>query len=334
MNKLISLSEGVKKYVKDRSIIASGGFPLARQGAIFAKEILRQNRAGNIKVRDLFWVEPGIGFGSSLLIAEALVDSMICTFSSHERPGLSIIIRDTLEKGIPRKIKWEDESNLTLSSRLMAGALNLPFIPSNSGIWGDLSKPGLWDGVHSYPKNIIMEDPYGSKKKVALLQAIKPDVSVVHVPFADVRGNGMILGSLYYDFWLSRAGKEIILVADHIVDTEMCRRFPNLVSIPGVGVSAVIPWYMGAWPTNSPGVYGEDLNHVQYFLKNSRGDALRAYIEKYVHSWSDHAEYLKLIGSELPALEDDPTKVLSNPFKEWIYSADQVLELLVRAARS
>lgn len=327
-NKLISLSDAVKRFVKDRTIIAAGGFPLAKQSTIFSKEILRQNKAGNIKVRDLIWVEPGIGYGSSLLVAEGIVDTVISTFSGHERPGLSIITRDALEHGIPRKIKWEDETNLTLNLRLMAGALDIPFIPSNSGIWGDLRKLGLWDGALAYPKNVLLEDPYGSGKKVALLQAIKPEVSVVHVPFADTRGNGMILGSTYYDFWLSRAGKNIVLIADHIVDTDMCRHFPNLVTVPGAGVTAVIPWYMGAWPSNSVGVYGEDLPHVQYFLKNSRGDALRKYIDTYVHSWANHKEYLELIGPARKDLEDDPTLVLSAPFKHWVFPDEKVNELL------
>lgn len=87
-----------------------------------------------------------------------------------------------------------------------------------------------------YAKNILYDDPHGSGQRVALLQAIMPDLAVIHVPFADPRGNGIngiILGSLYYDFWSGRAGKNVVLVADRVVDTEMCRRYPNLVTIPG-----------------------------------------------------------------------------------------------------
>lgn len=328
-NKLMCLDKAVQTYVKDRMSIAAGGFPMARQSTVFSKEILRQNKTGGIRINDLFWVEPGIGFGGSMLLAEGLIDSVISTFSSHERAGLSVITRDSLEKGIPRKIKWEDESNLTLNSRLMAGALNLPFIPSGSGIWGDLKKQGLWDGKIPYPKNIVMDDPYGSGRKVALLQSIIPDLSVVHVPFADAKGNGMILGSMYYDFWLSRAGRNIVLIADRIIDTEACRRFPNLVAIPGAGVSAVVPWYMGAWPTNAPGLYGEDLEHITFFIKNSRGDALRAYLDKYVYSWSTHEEYMALIGKEKQAaLETNPAKVLAEAIDKWVLPQDRVAQLM------
>jgi len=328
-NKLMPLNEAVKKYIKDRSMILMGGFPMSRQGVVFCKEILRQKKAGTIQINDLVLVGGSIGFGGDLLVAEGVVDSVISTFSSHERAGLSVIIRESLEKGLPRKIKWEDESNLTLNFRIMAGSLNLPFIPSNSGVWGDLRKSGLGNSAYTYPKNILCEDPYGSGEKVALLQAINPHVSVVHVPFADTHGNGIILGALYYDFWAGRAGKDIILVADRIVDTEMCRHFPNMVTIPGVGVSAVVPWHLGSWPANSPGLYGEDLEHISSFIKSSRGTTLRQYIDKYVYSWETYEDYLQLIGKDnIKALETNPSTILAEPFQQWIFPDEKVKELL------
>lgn len=329
INKLSSLSDAVKKYVHDRSIIAMGGFPLSRETPIFFKEILRQHRAGSLNVNDLTLVGPSITLGGSMLVAEGLVDSVISPFAGHERPGLSVIAKEALEKGLPRKIKWEDESNLSLAMRLMAGALNLPFITCTSGIWGDLKKQGLVEGMGPYPKNIVMEDPFGSARKVALLQAIMPDISVLHVPFADIHGNGIVLGSGYHDIWISRAGKNTILIADHIIDTEACRRYPNLVMFPGAGVSAVVPWRFGAWPTNCVGLYKEDVDHMQYFLKNSRRETLQEYMEKYVYSWTSHDEYVDVIGqNRIDFLEDDPSTVLSEPLKPWILPADEVAALL------
>ena len=328
-NKLMSLGEAVQKYIHDRALLAIGGFALSRQSTSFSKEILRQRKKGNINVNDLTIIESGISFGVSLLVAEGVVDTMICPFSAHERAGLSVIVKDSLERGIPRKIKWEEESNLTLNLKLMAGALNVPFMPSASGLWGDMRTPGLWDGKLPYLKNIVMDDPYGSGRKVALLSALKPDVSIVHVPFADIRGNGIILGSQYYDIWLSRAGKKIILTADYIVDTDMCRQYPNLVTIPGVGVDAVVPSRFGAWPVNCVGVHGEDMEHIKEFIKSSRGEALREYIEKYVYSWETPEDYLALIGKDRCAkLMDDPSCQLALPFKKWIFSQEKISELM------
>ncbi len=336
INKLLPMDLAVQKYVKDRSSLLLGGFPMARCPVSFCKEILRQRRVGNIAVNDLMLITPGIGFGGDLLVAAGIVDSIMSTFSSHERSGLSQVARNALEKGIPRKLKWEDESNLSLNLKVMAGALNLPFMPSNSGIWGDLRKPGLWDGRHVYPKNVPHEDPYGSGKKVALLQAVNPDVSVVHVPFADTHGNGTVLGGLYYDFWTGRCGKNIILIADHIVDIDMSKQFPNMVTVPGAFVAAVVPWYLGAWPTNSVGIYGEDLNHIKDYIKGSKTQELaNQYLEKYVYSWKDHEEFMKLVGAEaVKSLEDNPTLKLAAPFRQWIYPAGKVNELLQEAVQN
>lgn len=301
------MSEAVQRFVKDGSIIAAGGFPMARQSNAFCKEMLRQKKAGNIKVNDLHWIEPGIGYGADLLLAEGIMEGIITTISSHERPGLSNVARNSLEKGVPRKVNWEDESNLSLNLRIMAGALRIPFIPSYSGIWGDLRKDGM-----------MLEDPYNPGDEVALLQALVPDISVVHVPFSDERGNGFILGSVYYDFWTGRAGRDVILIVDRIVDTEMSRNYPNLAIIPGATVSAVVPWYMGAWPTNSPGLYGEDLEHAAEFCKLSKNTSnLKEYIDKYVYSYSDHGEYLKLIDNK-KKMEDNLANKLSEPFRKWI----------------
>ena len=329
VNKLMALDEAVRTFVKDRSSILFTGMPLTRFANVFCKEILRQKKAGNININDLMLMGPSINLGGDLLVAEGVVDSVISTFTGHERVGISRVLRDSLEKGIPRKVKWEDESNLTMNLKLMAGALNMPFIPSSSGVWGDMRKPGLWDRKLEYPKNILMDDPYGSNKKVALLQALYPDLSIVSATFADIRGNAVILGALYYDNWSGKAGKKIVVLADRIVDNAMCRQFPNMVTVPGIAVDAVIPWYMGAWPCNSIGHYAEDLEHFSYFMKNARGEALREYIDEYVYSWKDYDEYMKLIGEDkIKELESTPTGRLADPFREWIYSRDKVEGLM------
>lgn len=330
INKLLPMDVAVRKYITDRSSLLLGGFPMTRCPVSFCKEILRQKKLGNITVNDLLLITPGIGFGGDLLVAAGIVDSIISTFTSHERTGLSQVARRSLEKGVPRKLKWEDETNLSLNLKVMAGALNLPFMPSNSCLWGDLSKPGLWDRRFSYPKNLIQEDPYGSGKKVSLLQAVRADVSVVHVPFADIHGNGTVLGGLYYDFWTGRNGKDIILVADQIVDLDMSRQYPNMVTVPGAFVSAVIPWYMDAWPTNTVGVHGEDIEHMKAYIKGSKTqEGVEQYMDKYVYSWENHDGFLDLIGKDaVKALADNPTLKLAEPFSKWIFPKEKVNELL------
>jgi acyl CoA:acetate/3-ketoacid CoA transferase alpha subunit len=60
INRLMPMDLAVRKYVKDRSSLLLGGFPMARCPVSFCKEILHQKRMGNISVNDLFLISPGI----------------------------------------------------------------------------------------------------------------------------------------------------------------------------------------------------------------------------------------------------------------------------------
>lgn len=65
------------------------------------------------------------------------------------------------------------------------------------------------------------------------------------------------------------------------------------------------------------------------FIKNSRGEALRNYLDKYVYSWETHEEYLALIGAEkIAALQDNPAKVLAESFQQWILPQETVAGLI------
>ena len=337
MNKITTLEDAVKEFVHARSHIAFGGFPLSRKPTVFCKEIIRQNKGK--RMLDLTISGPGIGdTGNGLMVAAGLVDAGITSYVSMEGAGPNPNIRRSLYDGIPRRIKIEDNSNLAMAMKYLAGGLHVPFIPSHSGKCTDLRKHGFGNvdeelglerdedtvALFRYEKMPVIDDPFGSRQKVALLQALTPDLAVIHVPFADRKGNSIILGSLYYDSWLPHAARNIIVVTDHVIDTECCKQYPNLVVVPGVAVDAVVPWYMAAWPHNCPGIYGEDLTHItEYVQVCGTQEGTQKYMEDYVFSWSSHEEYMELIGKDrVKELEDNPSTRLAEPFKKWIIPLD------------
>src|SRR5712692_9955083 len=136
MSKHVGLEEAVMKFVRDRVSIAFAGMPLMRKPVVFAKEILRQKRPGKLKVNDLMMVGGTASFGTALLVGAGIVESMIVQFIGFERVGLNHVVKKSIEEGVPRRVHVEDESNLTFNLRCLAGSLNLPFIPSISGVWG------------------------------------------------------------------------------------------------------------------------------------------------------------------------------------------------------
>lgn len=328
MSKLLSLEEAVRKFVHDRQSLAFAGMPLMRKPVVFAKEILRQKEFGKLKVNDLMMVGGTSSFGTALLVGAGIVDSMIVQFIGFERVGLNRIIKRSIEEGVPRRIQVEDESNLTFNLRCLAGSLNLPFIPSISGVWGDLNLRGLgYHGSHEYKKYIQVRDPFGTGRHVALLQGLKPDLTVIEAPIADVDGNTFLLGAVGHDDLLSRAGRQVVVVADHLVSGELCRKFPNLVTIPSIGVDAVVSWNMAAWPTGCPGQYDPDIEQIRKFNNSGRNNGFEEYLEQFVYSYRNQEDYLRIIGPAAEKLRSTPSRSLTEPFHKYLLSERQ-LEVL------
>ncbi len=338
--KLMRVEDAVKRFIHTRTSIASSGFPLMRKPQVFMREIIRQHINDRM---DLQIISPGMGDElNGYLVAAGLVESCITVFISQERPGTNPNIRRSIEKCIPRRIRIEDFSNLTMNLGLTAAALNVPFMPCLSGRWGDFRKQGFGrkfneDGtipVHHYPKDIVIKDPFGSEIDTALIQGIYPDVSVLMAQAADPYGNALVVGQLAYDQWTPFAArKHIIVVADRIVDTAACKRFPNLTLVPGFAVSAVIPWYGGAWPCNSVGHYGEDIEHMNETLGRSKTqEGAEECIKDYCLSYKNHDDYMEMIGRDkMKELEKTPTRHLVDPFREWFMSDAEVEKLMKQA---
>ena len=319
MDKLLTLEDAVRKFVRDRQSIAFAGMPLMRKPVIFAREILRQKRAGNLKVADLLMAGGTASFGTALLVGAGIVESMIVQFIGFERVGLNYVIKRSIEEGVPRRVQVEDESNLTFNLRCLAGSLNLPFMPSISGVWGDLNLRGLsFPGAHEYRKYIQVRDPFGTGRKVALIQGLKPDLTVVHAPMADKDGNTFLLGAVGHDDLLTRAGRQVVVITEHLVSEEMCRKYPNLVTIPSIGVDAVVPWKLSAWPTGCPGLYDPDIAHVKLFNESARKDEFEDYLDWFVYSYKDEDDYLHMIGPEADQLMRTASSSLMEPFRKYL----------------
>ncbi len=325
MNKILTLEQAVTKFVHDRESIAFAGMPLMRKPVAFAREILRQRERGRLKVNDLLMAGGTASFGTALLVGAGIVESMIVQFIGFERAGLNYVIKKSIEEGVPRRVQVEDESNLTFNLRCLAGSLNLPFIPSISGVWGDLNVRGLgYHGAHEYRKYIQVRDPFGTRRRVALLQGLQPDLTVIEAPIADEEGNTFFLGAVGHDDLLSRAGRQVIVVTDQLVSGDLCRKFPNLVAVPSIGVDAVVPWKMAAWPTGCPGQYDPDIPHLKMFNEMARADRFQSYLEQFVYSYEDEDAYIRMIGPQGNRLRATRSGSLLEPFRKYLLDEKQV----------
>jgi acyl CoA:acetate/3-ketoacid CoA transferase alpha subunit len=291
VEKVTTARSAVEKYVKDGMYIGIGGFGHIRISMPSIYEIVRQRIkhlkvSGHTAVHDL-----------DVLIAGDCVDAVDVAYSfAYETRGLSKNGRRAVESGRVKCVEW---TNASLSWRIKAAAMGLPFLPARNLLGSDTFK---------YSAAKTMECPFTGQKLVAL-PALMPDVAIIHVHYADKYGNCSIRGTTVKDDDLAKASKGVIVTAERIVPDSFFRDNPERTTIPYFCVDAVVEAAHGSHPGNMPYEYYFDEEHIRDYLKAGKDENLvREYLDKWVCSVKDFDEYLDLVGTknlnELRRLEE------------------------------
>jgi acyl CoA:acetate/3-ketoacid CoA transferase alpha subunit len=280
IDKRMSVTEAVTKFVRDSDYIALGGFGHVRVPMSLVYEIICQGRrdlavAGKTAVHDI-----------DLLIGAGCVSRVECAYAfGHELRGLSPSGRRAVESGQVKVVA--ELSNAGYQWRFLAGMMGVPFIAvRNLG------------GTDTFEKSSAKQvrDPW-SGKPVTLLPAAYPDVALFHVPRCDKYGNAQIDGILVEDFELARAARRVIVTTEQIIDEEQTRCDPRQTAIPFYVVDAVCEVPFGAHPTQMPYLYYFDEPHIRGWLEQSTTEAgAKEYFDKYVFGVKDFGEYLEKVG--------------------------------------
>ncbi len=189
-SKLMTAAEAVRRFVRDGDMIALGGFTVNRNVMVIAREIIRQGR------RDLHLVMHSHGQAMDILVGAGAVSRLELAYGGTGRfAPTGIRFRKAVQSG---RVQVEDYSNFHMSLRFLAGALNLPFIPSRSGFESDvLAREGFGPelrGRGKIPprKAIVSSNPFNpDPEPVVLLPALTPDVALIHAPrHRHLRGSG------------------------------------------------------------------------------------------------------------------------------------------------
>ena len=321
-SKLISLEEAVRRYTWDGMHYASGAaLPVGSDAIVFGRELLRQGR------KSLHAIFHCNSQQLNLLAAAGAVTKAECGFAALEVFGFANGLRRAVESG---QLVLEDYSNLSMTLRLLGGALHWPFVPATVNIGCDLQDRSAFD-PEDYPsrnKIPVVTDPF-TGREIGALRPLTPELAAIHVTFADPVGNSIMLGTEWSRFELSRAAKRVVIVADGIVDTGCIRQYPNLVRIPDIIVEAVVYWPFSAWPQASPGMYDCDEEHMKAMNKAlATEEGTAAYIRDFVESFDDTGSYLDLIGRrKVEALSRSVTSFLLDPYRQWIKTPEEVADL-------
>jgi glutaconate CoA-transferase subunit A len=282
VSKLVSLPEAAA-LVGDGDTIALQTMATFTAPMAMVRELIRQGR------RDLTAVCLIGGAPIDWLAAAGCLSRVVGAAVSMEQFGLCNQYRKAVERG---EIAVEELSETALLARLGAGARGLPFQITRGLIGTDL--------IELQPENLrVIEDPFGSGRRVVACRALVPDVAIVHAHRADERGNvHMDPTALWPDVRIfPKASRRVIVTVEEIVDGERLRAEPDRVVLPSFAVDAVVHAPFGAHPTSCFPRYGYDAAMHRAWASAARdAETSREFLERYVTGPASHEEYLDLVG--------------------------------------
>jgi glutaconate CoA-transferase subunit A len=282
-DKIMTLKEAIKKFVWNGCSLTLGGF-CGRNSQAAAYEIVRQRRRELIFINDSPTDQLDILIGAGCIKRVEIAWHGVTIFAHAEN------FRRAVERDIPHMIEVEDYSNYAISLRFLAGAMNVPFIPTRSLLGSDIPK---------YNKRIkIIKDPYEGEP-VALIPAASPDVAIIHVQRADKQGNAQIWGHLANDENKARAAKHTIITCEEIIPKDKILRIPNMTSIPFYCVDAVVEVPYGSHPWSCYGYYYHDVIFQRDYAKhNETYEDFLKWLDEWVLNCEDHSDYCNKVGQE------------------------------------
>jgi Acyl CoA:acetate/3-ketoacid CoA transferase, alpha subunit len=277
--KVMAMAKAIRRFVPDGSIVALG---LALEPLIpFAAghEMIRQGR------RDLELVGPISDALFDQLIGAGCVRRVTAAWVGNVSEGLGHCYRRACEEGIPRPLEVRDHSNFSIALALWAAAWNVPSLPTRTLVGSDIlrTNPGLVaaDGlVH--------------------VQAVRPDVAIVHVQRADQMGRAHAWGPMGVTEEAGLAADRVIITCEELVDAGVTLSDPNRILFPETKVVAVVHEPGGAHPSPVQGFFKRDhLFYRDYAERSRTAGGYDAWLKEWVMQVPDRATYMSRVDSAL-----------------------------------
>ena len=298
-DKLMTLDEAVKRFIKDGCQLAIGGFTIVRNPMAVAYEIVRQ------RVKDIHLVCHSHGQALDVLIGAGCVKRLEIAYGGNGRYAPTCIrFKKAIQRG---ELQFEDYSNYQMSLRFLAGALGIPFISTKSGLGSDLLN------MEGFPKEIrrerkvankkfaIMQNPFNEEEdKVVLLPALTPDVALVHAQYVGDDGTVRIKGLTFADVEQAKSADIVIVTCEEIIPRSFIRLDPDQNTLPPFFVDAIVKVPYGAHPTGCFAFYDYDPKHLNLYKKIAGDDELfKQYLDEWIYGVSTFDEYLDKVGREM-----------------------------------
>ena len=278
--RLLPLRDAIATYVKDGASVALEGFTHLIPFAA-GQEIIRQQRRGLHLIRmtpDLVY-DQMIGMGCATRL----------TFSWGGNPGVGSLhrLRDAVERGWPQPLTLAEFTHAEMAVAYEAGASGLPCGIMRRPVASDLAK---------VPGATVQElrCPF-SGDTLALVPALKPDVTILHAQQIDARGNVLIRGIVGAAKEAAMAATQLLITVEEQVDT--LRADMNALILPSwvITAASIVPG--GAYPSYAQGYYPRDNAFYLAWDEIARErSSFSAWMDRHVLGVADHAALLRTLG--------------------------------------
>jgi glutaconate CoA-transferase subunit A len=175
------------------------------------------------------------------------------------------------------KLTMRDATCPAVYAALQAGEKGIPFIPLRGLIGSDLMKyRNDWK---------IIDNPFKKNDPIAVLPAIRPDVSLFHAPLADRFGN-VFVGRERDLLTMAHASRETLVTVEEVTDENLLDDNSRAGAVlPAIYVSRIAIAKRGAWPLGLGDYYANDEEALSRYAATARSDDGFA---QYVEEWLNH----------------------------------------------
>jgi glutaconate CoA-transferase subunit A len=240
MAELVSLREAVAGVVNDGDSVAFEGFTHLIPFAA-AHEVIRQRKRDLTVIR----LTPDVVFDQ--LIGAGCVRKLVFSWGGNPGVGSLHRFRDAVENGWPVPLELEEHSHAGMANRFAAGAAGLPFAVLRGYVGTDL--PARTPSIKS------ITCPFTGEELTAV-EALNPDVGVIHAQRADRQGNVQLWGIVGVQKEAVLAAKRSLVTVEEVVDE--LDPLPGAVVLPSWVVTCVAEARRGAHPSYAQGYYDRD----------------------------------------------------------------------------
>ncbi len=266
MTSFLSLHDAIEEYVHDGRTLAMEGFTHLIPFAA-SHEIIRQQKRELCLIRmtpDLIY-DQLIGMGC----ARKLV------FSWGGNPGVGMLhrLRDAIENEWPHPLELEEHSHAAMANAYAAGAAGMP-----CAIFRGYQGSNLV-GVNAHIKFITC--PF-TNEQLAVVPAIRPEVTFIHAQRADRTGNVLVEGIIGVQKEAALAATNVIVTVEEVVD-DLLAPSSNSTILPHWTIDAIVEAPGGALPSYAHGYYRRDNAFYTAWDAISRSrETFLSYMEEHV----------------------------------------------------